>query len=122
MKRIKILIVEDEMVSAMDLAQILGRRGYKICGLAATAAAAVATAEKELPDIVLVDVNLGGAVSGIEAAREIHSRFGTPVIFITGYSDEETRSAAEIAEPAGYFIKPVNIEELLTTIKSVVRQ
>jgi AmiR/NasT family two-component response regulator len=61
-------------------------------------------------------------VSGIEAARQIRSLFCVPIIFITGYSDKETIKEAKHAEPAGYFVKPLDFKKLKLTIDSVVQK
>lgn len=115
----KILIVEDEVLFAMDLGQRLKDEGYELCEPALRGKEAIKIAEEERPDLVLMDVNLRGEVSGIDAAGEIRSRFGIPVIFLTGYSDENTKRAAMLVEPIGYVTKPLNIDELLALINSI---
>jgi DNA-binding response OmpR family regulator len=115
----KILIVEDEVLFAMDLAQRLERRGYVLCETALRGSEAIETAEREKPDLVLMDVNLKGRISGIHAAKEIRLRLGIPVVFISGYADETTKKAAMVAKPVGYVTKPLDFEELLALIDSI---
>ncbi|HSB51506.1 MAG TPA: response regulator, partial [Dissulfurispiraceae bacterium] len=74
------------------------------------------------PDLVLMDVYIHGKISGIEAAGKIRSQFGIPIIFITGYSDEETRQKAYVAEPAGYFVKPLNYDRLKEVLKPIIHE
>ncbi len=119
MKQIKILIVEDEVIFAMDLVQKLKDRGYLLCEPALKGKEAVEIAGREKPDLVLMDVNLKGEMSGVDAAKEIRGRFGIPTIFLTGYSDESTKKDAMAAEPLGYVTKPLNFSELLELINSV---
>lgn len=119
MKRPKILIAEDEVLFAMDLGQRLRGKGYVLCETALRGRKAIEIVEQEKPDLVLMDVNLKGEISGIDAAREIRLRFGVPVIFMTGYSDENTKQAAMLEQPAGYVTKPLNVEELLALIDSI---
>ena len=121
MKPGKILIVEDEVLFAMALGQRLKGKGYELCETALRGKEAVEIVEREKPDLVLMDVNLKGEISGIDAAREIRLRFGIPVIFMTGYSDENTKKAAMRAQPAGYVTKPLNVEELLALIDSIAQ-
>lgn len=120
MKPTRVLIVEDEMIFALDLAQRLESAGYEICELTSKGDKAISNCERQRPDIVLIDINLRGGSSGIQTAREIRTRFSIPVVFMTGYADEKTRTEAEIAGPAGFLIKPFEIPELLHTIESAV--
>ena len=121
MKHSKILLVEDEALFAMDLGQRLKGKGYVLCETALKGKKAVEIVERENPDLVLMDINLKGEISGIDAAGEIRLRFGVPVIFMTGYSDENTKEAAMLVQPAGYVTKPLNVEELLALINSIDR-
>jgi DNA-binding NtrC family response regulator len=118
-KKKKILIVEDEVVTAMDLWHILELWGYEMCEQVSKGEEAMRVAEKERPDIMLIDINLDGGISGLEAAEQISSRFGIPFIFITGYSDPEMKKQAEQLKPAGYFIKPIDYYKLKETIESI---
>ncbi len=119
MKPSKILIVEDEALFAMDLGQRLKGKGYVVCETAFRGKKALEIVEREKPDLVLMDINLKGEMSGINVAREISLRFGVPVIFMTGYSDEDTKKTAMLVQPAGYITKPLNVEELLALIDSI---
>ena len=113
------MIVEDEIVQAMFLGKVLELWDYEICETATSGEDAIREAEIHNPDLVLMDINIHGKISGIEAACNIRSRVGIPVIFMTGYSDEATRQRAYDAHPAGYFVKPLNydkLKELLTLI------
>ena len=83
----KILIVEDEVLSALNLQVIFKTPGYGTVEIATTGEEAVVLAGKEKTEIVLMDINLGGGMDGIEAAEEICLELGIPVIFMTGYYD-----------------------------------
>ena len=118
----KILIVEDEIVQAMFLGKVLELWGYEICETATSGEDAIKEAEIQNPDLVIMDISIHGEISGIEAAGKIRSRVGIPVIFITGYSDEETRQKAYTARPAGYFVKPLDYNKLEETLMSIIHQ
>ena len=118
----KILIVEDEIIEAMFLGEILELRGYEICETATSGEDAIKEAEIQNPDVVLMDISIHGKISGIEAARKIRSQFGIPVIFMTGYPDEETRQKAYITNPAGYFVKPLDYDKLEKTLMSIMHE
>lgn len=116
----KILLVEDEYIIYFSLRNILQRRGYAVCDIITTGEEAIISAEKEKPDIIIMDINLNGKMNGIEAGIKIKTCFDIPIIFMTGYSESELREKAKEAEPIGYFIKPVDIKALLSTIESSI--
>jgi CheY-like chemotaxis protein len=118
----KILIVEDEVIEAMFLAKLLELWGYEVCELTAFGEDAIKEAGIKKPDLVLMDISIHGELIGLEAADKIHAQFGIPIIFMTGYSDDETRQEADAVFAAGYFIKPLNYDRLKETIKTVLHQ
>jgi CheY-like chemotaxis protein len=99
MSKAKILIVEDEIITAAALRNELQGLGYSISSFSTSGEKAIKTAEHELPDIVLMDIKLNGERDGIEADKEIHSRFGIPIIYMTGYPVSFLKGKAEIREP-----------------------
>lgn len=115
--RTKVLLVEDEAVVALHLRASLEHAGYEVTGVAKSASTAIAAVRATHPDLVLMDIGLNGPVDGIDAAREINERFATPVVFITGTTDDLTMTRATEAGPYGYLIKPVNERELLGVIE-----
>ncbi|WP_420263604.1 diguanylate cyclase [Candidatus Magnetominusculus dajiuhuensis] len=116
-KKARVMIVEDEGVIAMDIKRTLMDFGYTVTSISSTAGEAIRRAQTDKADVVLMDVVLDGAMDGIEAATLIHSAMGTPVIFLTSYSDEFILERAKITEPFGYLIKPFRDRELYTTIE-----
>ena len=116
------MIVEDEIIEAMFLGEILKLWGYEICEIATSGEDAIKEAEIQKPDLVLMDINMHGQINGIEAAGRIRSQTGIPVIFMTGYSDEETRQKAYTAQPAGYFVKPLDYNKLKEALLSIMHQ
>ena len=119
MTRKKILIVEDEVITAMSLQHLLEHWGCGKCEQVSSGKEAIEKAMSEKPDIVLIDINLRGETNGIEAAKQLQARFCVPIIFITGYSDEETVKEAKKIKPVGYFVKPLDFNKLRSTIDSV---
>jgi PAS domain S-box-containing protein len=108
----KILIVEDEAVSALDLQYRLSGLGYIVDDIVATGEDAVKKAVEFRPDLVLMDIMLSGEIDGVTAAEQIKSLFDIPVIYITAFADETTIQRAKITEPYGYIIKPFQEREL----------
>ena len=95
----RILIVEDEQIIAADLRNKLLRMGHEIVGMAIAGDEAISIAEQVRPDLVLMDVQLDGAMSGIEAARKIQEHMGAQIIFITAFPGVFLRDPAQMTEP-----------------------
>ena len=118
----RILIVEDEQITAADIGDILEGLGHKVVGVVANAAAAVNHAERSRPDLVLMDIQLRGAADGVEAARTIWRRLDIPSIFLTAHADEATLHRAREAEPLGYIVKPFHENELQAVIQMALHK
>lgn len=117
-----VLIVEDEGLVGLDLRLRVEALGYRVVGLADTAAEAVELARAHRPSVVLMDIRLRGEADGVDAAAEISTRFSAPVVFVTGNTDEATLRRATNAEPYGYLVKPVDDRELEATLKTALRR
>lgn len=117
MKKTTILIVEDDYIVAKMLERTLTELGYHVAGMASTGEDAIDLTGKFHPSLVLLDIRLWGDMDGIEAARVIHERYHTPVVYLTAYSDDTTFSRAIGTSLYGYLIKPVTHNALQTTIE-----
>src|SRR6056297_2834084 len=117
MAKLKVQIVEDEGVVALDIRRHLESFGYKVVGSHASGEEAISQFKTEAPNLVLMDIRLQGKMDGIEAARIIREQFRVPVIILTAYADEKTIERAKFIEPFGYIIKPFEERELRTNIE-----
>lgn len=108
----RILIVEDEGIVALDIEQRLKSLGYTVIDTASTGEEAVERVCEVYPDLVLMDIMLGGEIDGITAAEQIKNQFDIPVIYLTAYADEVTLQRAKITEPYGYIVKPFKEKDL----------
>jgi two-component system, cell cycle sensor histidine kinase and response regulator CckA len=115
-----ILIVEDDVVVAKCLAETLEMLGYRISGTVSTGEEALLSVEYGAPQIVLMDIRLRGILDGVEAARQIRSRFDVPVVYLTGFSDQALLDRAMETEPYGYLVKPIEMKALITTIETTL--
>ncbi len=122
MSKTKIVIVEDETIVAKDIQNILTGLGYQIDAVVSSGDKALAEVEKNMPNIVLMDIMLKGDMSGIQAAEIIRERYDIPVVFLTAYADESTIEKAKSAIPYGYIIKPFKEKELQTTIEMAINK
>lgn len=116
---LRILIVEDEPLLAMDMEMQLTDLGHEIVGTARTAGTAEAAAQELLPDVVIMDLRLAKSSSGEEAARTIYCRFGIRSIFTSGSMDEATRIRLSVMRPVAILPKPVMVEQLASALRRV---
>jgi len=113
----KILVVEDEAITAESIRIKLKKMGYSVVSTASNGDEAIRKAAEYFPDLVLMDIVLQGEMDGIEASRQIHMNFNIPVVYLTAYSDDKTLIRAKITEPFGYIIKPFKERELQVAIE-----
>lgn len=99
----RILIVEDEVMLATDLARFLRNLGYEVVGRVSSAGEAVRIVPESKPDLILMNIKLDG-----EADGEIRSRFYIPVVYLTGVAEKDILERAKNAEPYGHLGKPVS--------------
>jgi PAS domain S-box-containing protein len=119
-KKVKILVVEDEILTAENIRIVLESSGYGVLPLLATGEEAVQSVRETLPDLVLMDIKLEGEMDGIEASRRVRELADVPIIYLTAYSDEQTLERAKESEPFGYILKPFNEYDLTNTIEMVL--
>ncbi len=115
-----ILIVEDESILALGLECSLEEFGYEVSGIETTYDTAISHAKENLPDLVIMDINLKGEKNGIDAAKHIWQECKIPIIFLTSYADDKTIKKAVLSEPYGYLIKPCREKELKATIETSI--
>lgn len=113
----QILIVEDEVVVALDIQERLTNMGYEVADCVRSGEQALAAAERLRPSLVLMDIRLHGEMDGITAAGRIWDRFHLPIVFLTANSEDATLERAKRTEPYGYILKPFDDRELKSTIE-----
>lgn len=117
MSRVKLLIVEDEMIIANDMKLMLEAVGYEVCGVARTPEKARALLAATPPDLVLLDIHLGSGTDGIALGRELLNTYRLPFIFCTSYSDSRTVAEAKEVRPNGYLLKPFTKDDLFVAVE-----
>lgn len=113
----KILITEDEKITALDLQKTLEKLGYSVVDSVVSGEDAVASSRQNMPDLVLMDIHLKTDMLGTEAAKIIHDEMGIPVVFLSAYSDRSVLKEAGQSTPYGYLIKPYDSREIDATIQ-----
>ncbi|MGB3532733.1 MAG: response regulator [Microcoleaceae cyanobacterium] len=120
MNQTKILIVEDELIPAANIARNLKKKGYTVMALAKSGEAALEQIAQEQPELILMDIHLQGRIDGIETVQEIRKKYQIPVIYLTAYSDKITLDRAKNTQPCGYLIKPFKTQQIYEMIESAL--
>src|SRR5712691_3471941 len=114
---VKILIVEDEHIIALDLQARLKRLGYEVVGAVPSGKEALEGVAVARPDLALMDITLEGNMDGVQAGKRLREGFHIPVIYLTAHVDEATMQRAKITHPFGYLVKPYEEKTLHRTIQ-----
>ncbi|MDZ4349576.1 MAG: ATP-binding protein [Xanthomonadaceae bacterium] len=117
---VKVFIVEDEALIAMELQDRLQDRGYIICGHAARGERAIEEIPNSGADLILMDVRLAGKLSGIDTVRSLRTRCDIPTVFLTAFADGRCLHDAGEAGAYGYLVKPFQADEVHTTIQTAL--
>ncbi|MGB7876163.1 MAG: PAS domain S-box protein [Anaerolineales bacterium] len=112
-----IMVVEDSEILLLDIQKSLKSFGYTVVTTASSKEEAIQKADETRPDLVLIDIHLGGETGGIDTANYIREHFNIPIVFLTGNTDEDTSQRAKIADPFEYIFKPFDPESLRATIE-----
>jgi two-component system, sensor histidine kinase and response regulator len=113
----RILVVEDDGVLALNLADTLDELGYTVAGTATRGEEAIDLARRLHPQLILMDVGLAGQIDGIAAAEAIRDEHDVPVVFLTSHADEDTLQRATHADPSAYLVKPFKAPDLRCVIE-----
>lgn len=117
MSKKKVIIVEDDEITALNLKLSLQKQGYEIISTCESVKQAKQDIDNHLPDIAIIDISLQKSNDGIELAKDIHIKHNIPFIFLTSYSDDDIISQAKLTEPYGYIVKPFDPNSLHATIQ-----
>jgi two-component system, response regulator PdtaR len=114
------LIVDDEFLIAFDLESSMRELGFDVCTVASNERDAIELAKSQPPDLVVMDVYLGGTRAGIEAARWLREVCDVPIVFVTAYSDTDTLERIHTVMPSAPVLsKPVYQETLANAVSAV---
>lgn len=117
MKKARILIVEDELLVAEDIRNLLQSLDYTVTGIATTYKDAVRMLSFRDPDLALIDIKIKGDKDGIMLAGWIRQRYNIAIVFLTSHANEETIERAKKFNPEGYLMKPFRKKELYAAIE-----
>lgn len=112
MTQARVMIVEDEAITAMATGAMLKRLGHVVTASVSSGEAALEAFRRQAPDLVLMDIRLGGDLDGIETAHALRRDSDVPVVFVSAYVDEKTRSRADATRPFAFIPKPLDEYDL----------
>jgi len=117
---LRILITEDDHVSALLLKKALEKNNHQIIGISDSGERALEILEENQADIVMMDINLAGELDGIKTTEIINEKYDIPVVYLSASSDAETLTKVVGTNPSAYVIKPFNIRELNMVIELAI--
>lgn len=120
MEKIKVLIVEDEVIIAESIVRMVEKVGYSCVGRAIRAKKALEMAQELKPDVALLDIHLKGEENGIWLAKELKKCMDIPFIFMTSFGDKKTIEEATSTSPYGYLLKPVEQQNVHAAIETAL--
>lgn len=119
-QEIRILVVDDEPITRMDLRELLRKSGFLVVGETGDGFGAIELCKRENPDVVLMDIKMP-LLDGLSASKVIHEEHlaGT-IILLTAYDDREFVEQAQEYGVSGYMVKPVDEKSLIPNIEVAV--
>jgi DNA-binding response OmpR family regulator len=115
--KIKVLIVEDEIIVALELRIELEKLNFEVTDIVCTQTKVMSSIKYNEPAIIVMDINLGKNDNGIDIAQIIRKEKKIPILYLTAFSDDATMERAFSTDPIGYIIKPFKTEELKINIQ-----
>lgn len=116
---LRVVIAEDEAITALHLRALIADLGHRVCAVEATADGAIASAARHHPDVVLMDIRLAGGGDGVTAACRIRRQHGIRSLFVTADTDAHTRERLQHAEPLGVLDKPYTPQAIARALRKV---
>ena len=108
----RVMIVEDEAITAMATGAMLKRLGHEVLAAVGTGQEALRAFRRQRPDLVLMDIRLDGDLDGIETAKLLRRDSDVPVVFVSAFVDSGTRDRAAEAHPFDFLPKPLDEYDL----------
>jgi len=120
MEKARVLIVEDQVITARNIAAMIADHGMEVIAICKSGEEAIQIAEQNIPDIVIMDIKLQGKMTGIETAHAIQEIQSTPIIYLSDHTDKPTVRKAKETHPANYLSKPFTEPDLIRAIEIAI--
>ena len=122
MRKIKVLIVEDEVIVAKDIAYYLEELGCEIIGILMEGEAVMSFLKQQQPDIILMDIMLKGTLNGVETVHLINKQYDIPIIYLTANTDDRSFDLAKATKPFAFVEKPFKAKNLKRSVALLIEQ
>lgn len=116
----KILVVEDEPLVGLEIKEDLENLGYRVPEIVTAGEDVLPSVARHLPDLVIMDIRIEGAVDGIEAAYQLKAEFDIPILYLTAFSDSQTLKRAAATSPDAFLLKPFDERELAANVEMIL--
>ena len=116
MKKIDILVIEDEALVALEIKQAIHKIGFNVIDMVTNYSDAMKSIQANNPDLILLDIHLQNSRDGIEIAESMKKFKNIPIVYLTAYADDDTMKRAMQTNPIGYLVKPFKREDLKSII------
>lgn len=120
MSRIRILATEDDTLHEEMLRITIEQLGYELIDVIYKPSSLFLKIDATKPDILLMDIDLGGDITGIDLVKGVNEKYDIPVIYVTSFADSDTFQKAKKTYPAAYIVKPYNESELQRAIELAI--
>lgn len=117
---VKIVLVEDELIVALNLRQRLTQFGYTVCAVASSGSEALEVISRHKPDLVVMDIHIDGQMDGIETVTKIPNELNIRVIYLSAGTEPSILARAKQTKPYGILSKPFSESELHATIQTAL--
>jgi DNA-binding NarL/FixJ family response regulator len=116
-----VLIVEDQVLIAIHLQDLVEEAGHRVSAIAHDTSAAITAAARQRPAFAIMDLRLANGSNGLDAAQQLYEQFGVRCLFISANIDEEVRSKAANFQALGFIGKPFLAAEVIMAVQSAMR-
>jgi len=116
-----VLVVDDEALVTQTISGILQKHGCSTCGAASAEEALTVVRQARRPDLILMDIDLGAGMDGVEAAEIIIREFGIPILFLSGHTEPEFVTRTENVSSYGFVLKNAGETVLIASVKMAFR-
>ncbi len=116
-----VLIVEDQVLIAIHLQDLVEEAGHQVSAIAHDTAAAMAAAAQQCPAFAIMDLRLANGSHGLDAARQLYESFGVRCLFVSANIDEDVRTQAAKFQPLGFIGKPFLAAEVIAAVQAAAR-
>lgn len=116
----RILLVEDESISALEMRETLEGLGYEVLPVLASGDEVLGSVLSRRPDLIIMDIHLKSYIDGVDAVSRLRMVSQVPVIYVTAYTGEGVESRARGTSPADYLEKPVEESRLKASVEKAL--